>query len=236
MKKFSLISILAASVLLSGCLMTAPVKEENRIDEVAMYGGIDRSKYPVLKAADEKFIADVTAQFGSRERASILWVNQGYKFYRQDHLGMAMRRFNQAWLLNPDNSEVYTGFAAVLSEQDKECEAMQMMEKALAMPHYEFQGVYPDAGRIVTLCSVSDKTLSAEGKAKLWARSEELYKKGEQVEPNKQYLYDSWATAYYWQGKYADAWAMVAKARKLGGQTSKRFLGMLQAKMPQPRT
>lgn len=161
-------------------------------------------------------------------------MNQGYKFYRQNQLGMAIRRFNQAWLLNPNNAEVYTGFAAILSEQDNECEAMQMMEKALAMPHYEFQGVYPDAGRLAILCSVSDKTLSSEGKAKLWARSEELYKKGEQIEPNKRYVYDSWATAYYWQGKYADAWAMLAKARKLGGETPKKFLAMLKAKMPQP--
>lgn len=234
MIKFRLMVVLAASLLLSACLATMPGKEGARIDEVPMYGGIDRSQYPVLKAGDEKFIADVSAQFGSRERASILWVNQGYKFYHQDQLGMAMRRFNQAWLLNPNNSEVYAGFAAVMSEQGKECEAMQMMEKTLAMPHYEFQGIYPDAGRIVTLCSVRDKTLSSEGKAKLWARSEELYKKGEQVEPNKQYLYDSWATAYYWQGKYADAWTMVAKARQFGGETPKRFLGMLQAKMPQP--
>ncbi|CAL60943.1 Hypothetical protein HEAR0749 [Herminiimonas arsenicoxydans] len=45
-------------------MATAPMKEGNRIDEVVMYGGIDRSKFPELKAGDERFISDVTAHFG----------------------------------------------------------------------------------------------------------------------------------------------------------------------------
>ena len=100
-------------LLLSGCLATSPVNQGTRIDELPMYGGIDRSRVPKLKAGDEKFISDVITQFGSREKASALWVNQGYRFYKQDQLGLAMRRFNQAWLLNPNNPEVYAGFGRV---------------------------------------------------------------------------------------------------------------------------
>ena len=120
--------------------VATPIQAEERIDEVPMYGGINRNAVPELKAGDEKFISDVTTQFGSRERASVLWVNQGYKFYNQDQLGMAMRRFNQAWLLNPKNPETYTGFGSVLTDQGKNCDAMKMMEKAsLHFLHQNFK-------------------------------------------------------------------------------------------------
>jgi tetratricopeptide (TPR) repeat protein len=209
---------------------------------------MDRSKVPELKAADEKFISDVTAHFGSREKAAARWVNQAYAFYHQDQLGMAMRRFNQAWLLNPDNPEIYAGFASILHEQGKPCDAMKMMEKALALNPPTFQGIYPDAGRIVTLCAISDKTLSPSAKGELIARSEALYEKAEKIEPDKRYIYSSWATAYYWRGQYSDAWRMVAKARAQGigngavvglpsgavDKPSEHFLNMLRAKMPEP--
>lgn len=235
-------------LLLSGCLATSPVNQGTRIDEVPMYGGIDRSRISELKAGDEKFISDVTAQFGSREKASVVWVNQGYKFYKQDQLGMAMRRFNQAWLLNPNNAEVYAGFGSILHDQGKSCDAMEMMEKALTLNPPTFQGIYPDAARIVALCSISNKTLSPGAKAELTARSEALYKKAEEIEPDKRYIYSSWATAYYWRGQYSDAWRMVAKARALGtgsgaiaglpsgaaNEPNEHFLNMLRKKMPEP--
>ncbi|QDL36363.1 tetratricopeptide repeat protein [Rhodoferax sediminis] len=248
MKRFTYPHILGCLLLLSGCLAISPVNQGTRIDEAPMYEGIDRSKVQELKAADERFISDATTQFGSRERASALWVNQGYKYYKQDQLGMAMRRFNQAWLLNPENPEVYAGFGAVLHDQGKNCAAMEMMKKALTLHPPTLQGIYSDAARITTLCAVSDTTLSPEVKAELIARSETLYKKAEEVEPDKRYIYTSRATAYYWRGQYSEAWRMVATARALGtgsgaiaslpssaaNEPNEHFLNMLRKKMPEP--
>ena len=125
---------------------------------------------------------------------------------------------------------------------------MEMMEKALTLNPPTFQGIYPDAARIVSLCSIGNKTLSPKEKAELIARSEALYKKAEQIEPDKRYIYSSWATAYFWRGQYNDAWRMVAKARALGtgsgaivglpsgaaNEPNEHFLNMLRAKMPEP--
>jgi tetratricopeptide (TPR) repeat protein len=219
---------------LTGCLATSPVTQQTRIDEVPMYGGIDRLAIPELKAADAKFISDVSAQFGSRETAAVIWIDRGFKLQKEGHLGMAMRRFNQAWLLNPKHPEAYAGFASVLHDQGKNCESMKMMDKALELDPPKFQGIYPDAGRIVTLCAVSDKNLAAEGRKQLFERSEKLYQLAESIEPNKHYLYASWASAYYWRAQYADAWKMVAKERAAGGSPNEKFLGLLMAKMPDP--
>lgn len=234
MKYFIRMGVLSSALLFAGCLATSHANQQTRIDEVPMYGGMDRTKYPELQAGDEKFISDVTQHFGSREKASSVWVEQGFRFYQQDNLGMAMRRFNQAWLLNPSNPEVYAGFGSVLHDQGKNCEAMQMMERALALNPPTFQGIYPDAARGITLCAVSDKTLSPEAKTALLARSEALYKKAEEIEPNKRYVYGSWATAYYWRGQYSEAWDMVSKERAAGGKPSEQFLNLLREKMPEP--
>jgi Tfp pilus assembly protein PilF len=204
------------------------------IDQVPMYGGLDRSAIPELKAGDEKLIADTTNHYGTREKASAAFVNNGFAYYQRDDLVNAMRRFNQAWLLNPQNSEVYAGFGSVLHDKGKNCEAMQMMEKAIALKPPTFQGIYPDAARLITLCAVSDKGLTSEGKMELFERSESLYKKAEEIEPNKRYVYGSWATAYYWRGQYSDAWVMVAKERSAGGNPNEKFLELLREKMPEP--
>ena len=218
----------------------APDPQTGRIDEMPMYGGLERFQQariadPALKAADEKLIVDASAHWGSREQAARAWIEQGYAFYGQNQLGMAMRRFNQAWLLDPSNSQVYAGFAAVLHDQDRVCEAMTMMDKALSLSPPNNQGMLADAARIVTLCAVSNTGLSVQDRNALYKRSQDLYVQAEKVEPNKGYVYYSWATANYWQGNYDGAWQMVAKARSHGMEPNSQFMRMLTAKMPAPQ-
>ena len=204
------------------------------IDQVPMYGGMNRSAIPELKAGDEKLIADTTNHYGTREKASAAFVNNGFAYYQRDDLANAMRRFNQAWLLDPNNPDVFAGFGSVLHDKGKNCEAMKMMEKAIALNPPTFQGIYPDAARLITLCAVSDKELTSEAKIAFFERSESLYKKAEEIEPNKRYVYGSWATAYYWRGQYSEAWGMVTKERAADGKPNEKFLGLLREKMPEP--
>lgn len=220
---------------LAGCTAgTGPAAPKARIDEAPMYGGADRSAAADLRAADDKLIAEATQAYGSRAGASRAWVEQGYRFYQADQPGMAMRRFNQAWLLNSKNPEVYTGFAAVLHDQGRFCEAMNMMDRALGMDPPSFQGMYADAGRIAARCAAEDRTLPPEARVAATLRSDALYRKGEKVEPDKGYLYASWATAFYRRGQYADAWSMIFKARAAGGRPSPGFVEMLRVRMPEP--
>lgn len=219
---------------LAGCAAGGPAAPQARIDEAPMYGGVDRSAAADLRAADDKLIAGATESFGSRAGAARAWVEQGYRYYQADRLDMAMRRFNQAWLLDPKNPEVYTGFAAVLHDQGKFCDAMNMMDRALSLDAPTFQGIYADAGRTAARCAAEDKTLPPEARVAATLRSDALYRKGEQVEPDKGYLYSSWATAFYWRGQYADAWSMIFKARAAGGQPGDKFVEMLRMKMPEP--
>ncbi|KGD92110.1 hypothetical protein JL37_15780 [Achromobacter sp. RTa] len=227
--------LLLPALWLAGCAAGgAPVVPKAGLDEAPMYGGADRSAAADLRAADDKLIAEATQSYGSRESASRAWVEQGYRFYQADQLGMAMRRFNQAWLLDSKNPQVYTGFAAVLHDEGRFCDAMNMMDRALSLDPRSFQGSYADAGRTAARCAAEDKTLPPEARVAATLRSDAMFRKGEQLEPDKGYLYASWASAFYRRGQYSDAWAMIFKSRAAGGQPSPAFVEMLRVKMPEP--
>lgn len=226
--------ILAQLLWLSGCAIKPAAPAQVHSDEAPMYAGADRRAAAALRANDEQQAAEAVQALGSAAAASQAGVEQGYRLYREHQPGMAMRRFNQAWLLNPDNPEVYAGFAAILESQRKLCQAMSMMDRAISLNPPAFRGIYADAGRIAARCAAEDKTLPPEARIAATTRSDEWYRKGEAVEPDKGYLYASWATAYYWRGQYGEAWTMVHKSRAAGGSPDAEFVRMLRARMPEP--
>ncbi|WP_092582104.1 hypothetical protein [Achromobacter sp. NFACC18-2] len=226
--------LLAHLLWLPACAIKAPAPAQARPEEAPMYAGGDRRAAAALRAGDEQQAVEATKMFGSPSAAAQAKIEQGYRLHRENQSGLAMRRFNQAWLLNPDNPEVYAGFAALLEDQRKVCQAMSMMDRAMSLNPPTFRGLYADAGRIAARCAAEDKTLPPEARIAATARSDEWYRKGEAVEPDKGYLYASWATAYYSRGQFGEAWAMVHKSRAAGGSPSADFVRMLRARMPEP--
>lgn len=219
-------------LMLGGCATTT---SSNRgIDQFPMYGGMDRQSVPELKAADDEFISGVAKASGSRENGSDAFVEQGIRYYLQDNYSMAMKRFNQAWLLNPRNPDVFWGFSMVYHDDGKNCEAKDMIDRAV-----EFNLSKPialaDAGRIYTLCAVSDTALDNNGKALYFAKSESFYKRASSESPNDEYIFGSWAAAHYWRGEYDQAWEKVAMQRSLGGTPSARFIDLLSQNMAEPK-
>lgn len=202
-----------------------------------MYGGMNRNAEPRLKAGDEKFIEEVARASGSRERGSVRWVDQGFEFYRADDLAMAMRRFNQAWLLNPNNPDVYWGFASVLMDRNQYCQALNMIELAIAKGPIQ-PGFWPDAALIYTGCGREDSNLAADVRERYYAKSDELFAKA-LADPavSKGYTLFHWARAMYAREDYKSAWVKVQEYRKMTGKEfASGFLTNLRAKMPEPRS
>ena len=86
-------TVLRVVVVLAALCAISAHGQRVRVDEVPMYGGMDRAGVPDLKAGDDKLIADTSAHYGSREKAATEFIQQGFNFYYKDSLGMAMRRF-----------------------------------------------------------------------------------------------------------------------------------------------
>jgi tetratricopeptide (TPR) repeat protein len=203
-------------------------------DQLPMYGGMDRAKVHALKAADDQLIAETTARFGSARKASDAFVNSGFSSYQKNDFAVAMRRFNQAWLIDPTHPDVYWGFASVLQDKQDYCGAKEMLTKAISLNPPDFVGIYSDAGRVFTLCAVHNKDLSQVNKDEIFTLADRYYLIAEQKEPNKGYVYSSKATAFYWRGEYSEAWSMVKKAKSLRADVPAKFESMLRAKMPEP--
>lgn len=119
--------------ILSTCAYS---KESNtgtlQINLIPMYGHPNIEKTPFQKSADKAFIETVTTDFGSRENASMQSAGIAWRSYMAGDYSTAMRRFNQSWLLNPNNYLAHWGFALLLFDEGKTDEAAVHYNKALA--------------------------------------------------------------------------------------------------------
>ncbi len=225
--------LLALTILALG---STSIAQQQGVDPtlLPMYGGMDRQSDPVLKGADDALIEGTTREFGSRSAASKRFADAGFEYYFRDDLATAMRRFNQAWLLDPNDPDVYYGFMAVLNDRDMHCEARRMGEKAFELGLERSAETLADAGREHALCAMQDVTLDDSTKSDHIKRSSEYFTQALILKPNSPYVYGLWATASYRLGNYAAAWHYVALQRKHGGRPGKQFLKMLKDKMPEP--
>jgi len=98
------------------------------ISLMPMYGGVEKTAEQ--KKSDEEFINGISKAVGDREKASIGTVETAKDFLAEGDLEMAMRRFNQAWLLDSNKPDVYVGFGDVLTKQGNDEEAAEMYSKA----------------------------------------------------------------------------------------------------------
>lgn len=86
------------------------------------------SKTPEMIRADDEFIRRTMERQkfeGSRRKASEEMVSIGFRYLNENNVKVAMYRFNQAFLLDSTNSNLYRGFGAVYVY-------LQLYEKALA--------------------------------------------------------------------------------------------------------
>ncbi len=73
-----------------------------------------KKKSPSREKTNQAFIRNAILKYGSHEAASQQYVEEGWhKFYQKDY-AISMKRFNQAWLLDSLNGNVYWGFASIL--------------------------------------------------------------------------------------------------------------------------
>ena len=65
------------------------------------------------KKSDKAFVSDVMKEFKSEEDASNHLIDLGFQYLYKGDLKTAMYRFNQAYLLDSSNSNIYWGYGAI---------------------------------------------------------------------------------------------------------------------------
>ena len=135
MKKYLLgLIIFSISTLVHGQQISYESWKQEAKTEIRLlpkYGNRPKSKEQ--KEADEELIKTYLAQEGTNRKASDFLVNRGFEYIYRKDLRTAMYRFNQAWLLDPKNENVYWGFGAIYCTfQDFET-AIKQYEEGLTL-------------------------------------------------------------------------------------------------------
>jgi len=195
-----------------------------------MYGNAENP--PVPGIARERFIREATAAFGSREVASETFAAHGWQLYDQGELATAMRRFNEAWLLNPKSPQPYWGFGAILHDQGKIHEALAMLTRAWDLDPSNPR-LMADLGRV----TAQEASLAATPteREKYFDKACALFENATVLDPRNGHSYGLWALALYDRGRYAEAWEKVHKAQALRAVIPENFLRLLRHKMPEPK-
>lgn len=100
-------------------------------DTLPMYGNIEKCKPQLL--ADEKFIKASVDEYGSRQEAADNMLRFAWKHLAEGNFDTATKRFNQAWLLDSLNADVYKGFANVMLEKGMDQESLVYFDRYLQL-------------------------------------------------------------------------------------------------------
>lgn len=262
MKTLSFILTLTLSLCsltqVSNALDMPPQSEEIEINLIPMYGYPDIEKNAWQKKMDEQFIRCVVADnstaqssvstvastptsscpnpFPTKAQASNAMANLGWKYLRSGDGATAMKRFNQAWLLNENNYQAFWGFGTLSAMQNKLDKGISYFEKALSLLDNENQRsrLLNDTAEAYSMQGAyqTDKTKSQAS----FARANALLEEAVKLALQNSNIYITWAISLYREENYPKSWEMVKKARSLSGRTiPPNFIEALTKKMPEPR-
>lgn len=107
----------------------ASCSAEYTINELPMYGHLQKT--PEQEIADTEYIRAMTRDGRSREDAADSAARLGWNFFYKGDCATAIKRFNQAWLLDPDNQLALWGFGAISLDRGEFDAATTYLELAI---------------------------------------------------------------------------------------------------------
>ena len=104
----------------------------SRINTLPMYGNIKKSAEQTN--IDLLFLHDCDSIFKKdRSKASKYHVDLGWKYFYENGFDNSIKRFNQAWLLDSTNADVYWGFGSVLGMKSMFRESIAYLKKSIKL-------------------------------------------------------------------------------------------------------
>ena len=229
-------------VFLFGCSPSGGA-EKIPPEEIPMYGYDKRTIPPEEQEIHDVFIREIIAASGSREAAIHDTLYQAWKQYRAGDRKAAMKRLNQAWLLDPNNAEVFLGFALLVPEKDTVDKAIAFCREALSRdPQHSL--VMANLAvlyirKATKLIQQHDNIRETEYRACL-NEAENLLQKALQLTPSDDdkkmvgYLYYKWAVVLAMREDFKGAWEKVHLSQTHGGQIDPGFIENLSRRRLEP--
>jgi len=187
-------------------------------------------KNEAQKAADAKLLATIDDHYkGNRKKAAEDASARGWQFLRQGNIPDAMKRFNQAWLIDSSNGSALWGMAAIQAGSGNLNESLKLFAEAesLVGGDVDFTADYAKALGITGAQTRNNALLNDA-----FARFARVREKAPQHTLNLQ----NWAITLFYVGNYAEAWKKLklAEATPRRVEIDQNFVAALQSKMPRP--
>jgi Tfp pilus assembly protein PilF len=179
------------------------------INQLPMYG--ERVKTAEIKSADAAFIASIEKKGLSRQEGAKQVIQSGWSSWAKRDLATAMSRFNQAWLLDPENGNAYHGFALVTSVRGgTPSEVERLFQLAVSKPNVDAEALV-DYGRFLWTQKQLEKSMVQLNKAL-------------QLSPAARNARSNISFVHYLKGDAGNACTWAKDAQKNGDELEKGFL------------
>ena len=96
-----------------------------------MFGG--KSKCKEQLESDRQFLTESDTKFKNRRQACQFYIDNGWTYFYKNDLETSMKRFNQAWLLDSLNADVYWGFGNILGTKHEFESSIPFLEKSIKL-------------------------------------------------------------------------------------------------------
>ena len=184
-------------------------KAKTEINLRPEYGNVTKDKAYIEE--DQKFIKTVLKEDVTNRKGSEHLVQLGFTYLYRGDLETAMRRFNQAWLVDPKNENAYWGFAAIYFAFNDYDEALKQEEKGLLI-NPNSSNILTDKATLYTGLYMSKHDINYLNKAI------ELFNKSYKIDPTNQNTLFKLSAAYFYKKDCLNAWKFYDECMKLGGK------------------
>ncbi len=205
-------------IVLAFILLSQLALAERPMNEIPMYGG----QHDPSVERNPAFSRDA--------------VQRGWKAFYQGDFDTAIKRFNQGWMFDRENPEVYWGFGVIMgqraSQEDPETslkESIRFLEMANTME--------PKNGRIIGDLAFSHTILghyykSEQKKDKVseehFGKAAKLFADAFRADPKYPPIVANWSVFYFYTGDYQKAKNKADEARKMGYEFSPEYINDLE--------
>ncbi|MDD3815382.1 MAG: hypothetical protein PHZ02_12150 [Desulfocapsaceae bacterium] len=161
---------------------------------------------------------------------------RGWEAYYQGDLDTAIKRFNQGWMFDRENPEVYWGFGLIMGQRSSQESPEQNLKESIRFLHMATEKV-PENGRIIGDLAFSNTILghyyNSEKKNNNLAnehfdKASDLFIKAFKADSQYPPIVANWSVFYFYTGDYLKAKSKADEAIKMGYQFSPAYIKDLE--------
>jgi Tfp pilus assembly protein PilF len=173
------------------------------------YGGIQKTKRQ--QAADQSLIETYLKELGTRRKASDTLISQGFSYLYRYDFKTAMYRFNQAWILDSTNVDVYWGYGGLYITLGDTHSALEQYNEGLRID--------PINSKILTdKATIFMTQAQTKGDDNKMSQAIELFNASYAIDPKNQNTLYKLSVACFIKNDCANAKKYYNECKALGGK------------------